>query len=352
MIDPKTGKIVRTVMKDFELSEISAVDRPAQSEAKAQLMKVLETAVTTQSDGHAHIIVGLQAGTEGLAEIRSGMTSYNDGHVHAWAMDEAGNILIADAEGHTHQIAALMQKDLQPEALVTQTGEEETASNETAEALGDSGEDGMSDQITHEELLKRLEKAERYGQLTDAEKAFMKSLDGEAAQAEFLQMSDEQRADRMESAKEADPVVYKSQDGDIFRKSDDVRLVKAAQMLDEERMRRMKMEQKAKKAELEKRAQELPLAGELEARVLVLKAIDSLPEDERVKAEQVLKANADRLSKALETIGTTDGSVEEDPVDAIAKRLRDSDPKLTYEQAYAKALRTPEGEAAVLAKRG
>jgi len=39
------------------------------------------------------------------------------------------------------------------------------------------------------------------------------------------------------------------------------------------------------------------------------------------------------------------------PLDAIAKSIRDADPKLTPEMAMVKALETPEGEAAYAARR-
>lgn len=384
MIDPITGKPVRNIMKEFRMDEISAVDRPAQAEAKMTIMKrdskktlnqpstgdvhvagqdddelkkVLETAVTDQRDGHAHIIVGLRASQDGLAEVRSGLTSFADGHAHAWAMDEAGNILIADEEGHTHGIAAMMQKQLTPEEPAAPEEDNPPAGDSSAESIGDSGEATMTEQKTPaadpavtpeqlEKLQKRLEKAERYGQLNDAEKAFMKSLD-EADQAEFLDLDDSERRDRLAKAQEEDKVVYTSEDGDVFRKSDDPRLVKQAKQLDEERKRRKQMEEKAEKTALEKRASELPFAGDLESRTLLLKAISVLPEQEREKAEQVLKANAERLESAMKTLGTSAaGNPEADPIEDIAKRIREKDPTLTESQAYAKALETPEGQAA------
>jgi len=366
MINKDTGEKQRTIMKEFRLMEISAVDRPAQAEAKMSIMKraeepvvkVLETAVTTQQDGHAHILVGLQARREGLAEVTSGLTSFADGHAHAWARDEAGNIIIADEAGHTHQIAAMMTKELAPEESAAPEAANQPA-GEPAEKLGDSGEDNMSDQngkaadpaVTPEQLdalTKRLEKAERFGQLNDAEKAHYNSLN-ETDQAEFLAEDAEGRAEVLKALQDKDPVVFKCEDGTEIRKSQDPSglLAKQAKELEEERKRRKQMEEKAQKADLEKRAGELPLTGDMEARTLVLKAIDSLPEDERAKASEVLKANVERLQTALKKIGTTDsGSPEADPIEDIAKRLRAETPTLSPEQAYSKALETPEGQAA------
>ena len=403
MIDPKTGKTVRNVMKEFRLMEISAVDRPAQAEAKFTIMKrdtktlnapgsadvsvgggqlddderrrrdkqkqdrmdpeyskALETAVTTQQDGHAHIIVGLEASREGLAERRSGMTSFANGHAHAWAMDDAGNILVADEEGHSHQIAAMMTKDLGPEET-TAPGSESTDPVGTAEQLGDSGGDVMSDQNDKaadpavpneqiEQLTKRLEKAERFGQLTDAQKAHYNSL-SETDQAEFLAKDADARDQILKNLADADPVVFTSEDGDVFRKSDDPRLVKQARQLDEERKRRKAMEEEAREQEARKRAEDLPFAGEIDGRVALVKALDALPEDQRAMAEKVLKANAERLELAQKTIGTAEADLAADPIEPIAKRLREQDSNLTPEQAYAKACQTPEGEAALIAQR-
>jgi hypothetical protein len=387
----RDGKVVRTVMSKFRIDEISAVDRPAQVEAKAQILKrdkalaggrnatlnsvpspeeekrrrqqyskALTHAVTTATAGHAHIIVGMQAGADGVAEKRSGVTSFADGHSHSWVMDDAGNIVIADEMGHTHGIAILVQKNEIDQGTLAALDElTEQVASETAETIGDSGE-SMSDQNDKavdpavqaqiEQLTKRADRAEAVLALSADQFTFFKGL-GSEAQEQFLSLDSEGRKAEIAKAQEADPVIYTSEDGEVFRKSDDQRLVKAVKQMDDERKRRKQMEERERMSGMRKRAEGLRLPGDDEAKFLLVKAVSGLTEDEQEKAFALLNANADRLAKALDTIGTSEQTVAEDPVQPIADQIRKAHPELTPEQAYSKALMTPEGARALLESR-
>lgn len=103
----------RNVMKEFRIDEISAVDHPAQAGARFVIAKrdmSKRLAMTTMSAGHAHLIVGTQGMNDMASELRAGKTSYTEGHAHDWFADDAGNIIVGDAMGHTHGIAAMVMK--------------------------------------------------------------------------------------------------------------------------------------------------------------------------------------------------------------------------------------------------
>jgi len=337
----------KNIMTEFRMDEISIVDNPAQKDAKVVLAKRAEAvqkrlALTTLTAGHSHLIVGIQASSDGLSEVKAGRTSYADGHEHSFVIDDAGNIIIADAEGHSHGLSVLVKADNLNEEQLASLETVPFEASETAEAIGTSGETTMSDQNKNvaetaaneelETLKSDLAKAQRLAELNDAEKAYLKGL-GEDAQTEFLTLDAEGRQSEIEKSTEENSVIFKSLNGTEYRKSDDPRLVELAKESDEEK---------------KKRAKELSIPGDESAKANLLKAIDTLPEGERAGALELLKANAERLSKAETTLGTTEAPADDsaDPVDGIAKKLRDADPSLTPEQAYSKALSTPEGLAA------
>jgi len=64
-------------------------------------------AMTSPVNGHSHTLT--TRGMEG-GELSRGTTSYQDGHTHDWIMDEAGNIELGHANGHSHGIGAVVMK--------------------------------------------------------------------------------------------------------------------------------------------------------------------------------------------------------------------------------------------------
>jgi hypothetical protein len=370
------GKPKRRRVKKFRLDEISLVDKPAHSPARIAIMKRADDtvdveplqknrlAMTTFNGGHSHSIVLISASSEGMAELKAGQTSFADGHVHDWIMDDAGNILISDSDGHSHGLSALVKADdnitneTLTEGLLVSLASDETQASDTAEPLGDSGDITMSKNeetpettaVTPEELAKveqRAERAEQIVKLSPEQRAHFDGLDSEG-QDEFLKSEDKDAI--VKNATEADPVVYTSRDGDTFVKSDDQRLVKAAQRADAAEERIEKAEKLAKRAEFEKRAgEELGhLTGENEAKADLLEAVETIPVEKREAVTAILQSKDAGMAKAFETLGTGndgngDGADANTLVKGIAKRLMEADPTLSPERAYVAALDTPEG---------
>lgn len=342
--------MAKRIMKEFRLDEISIVDHPAQRPAKIVLSKrddiAKRLALTEPSDGHAHLI---RTGDE-----RDGTTSYADEHSHGWMLDDGGNIVLAEAKGHTHGIA-ILTKSLTEEQLACLAEVRKSEASTTAGTAGDSGGRNMTDQDKQpaEELatLKaELAKAKKLAELGDAEKEFMKALD---APEKFLELSADERKAQMAKAQDADPVVYKTEDGLEIRKSAGDVVLALAKKADEERKARQELEKQAAEADLAKRAQELQISGDDAAKRALLKAVDSLGEAEQKAALELLNTNTERLAKAQESLGSSDAGASdaETELENIAKRIREADPKLTKEQALVAAMDTAEGASALLKMR-
>jgi hypothetical protein len=370
----RDGKVVKTVMRSFSMQEISAVDRPAQQGARATIMKRDDTvekayamAITTMTGGHSHLV--MMGG--GDINRRAGDTSFVDGHSHPFLVTEAGDIVIGHAMGHNHGVEIVSKAgdadatNLLPDSgkLADLLGKNDSAGrDQTAETTAAREDQSMTQQsnqaadVTAVEkkfeeqiasLTKRAERAEALASLSDAHRAYAKSLVTSDEVDSFVASSETDRTSIVAKAAESNAVVYTSMDGTSYRKNDDGRLVKMAREMDEEKKKRMKMEQEAYKADLEKRAAELAhIPGDLNARVALLKGIDSLQAEERAIAISALKAQNDRLGKSFQTIGTSSApSADEnlDPLDSLASDIAKRD-GISFEKAYAKALNTVEGQ--------
>ncbi len=370
----KEGKVVRTIMRSFKMDEISGVDRPAQVEAKAAIMKrdsvekvMASMALTTMTGGHAHLIT--MGGGDYLR--RAGQTDYVDGHSHPWLMDEAGNLTVGHAQGHNHGIEILAKGEASPDALkrlMSPNGKpapagDLTKTGSTAENNGTTQDQTMTpeEKLAAEQaavakkqadetianLQKRAERAEKVASLSDSHRAHFRLLKGADADA-FVAASDSERDETIRKAAESNQVVYTAMNGTVYRKNDDERLVKMAQELDAEKKKRMAADAAACKADLEKRAGELAhIPGSLDVRVSLLKGIDSLPEAERAEALKALKAQNERMAGAFKQVGTsespTGGDDGLDPLDKMAADIAKRD-GCSFELAYTKALDTPEGQ--------
>ena len=367
----------RRRVKKFRLDETSLVDRAAHVPARIAILKRAgdtatveplqkKMAITSSTGGHAHSVIMVSAGSESLAELRAGQTSFVDGHSHDWVSDEAGNILISDADGHSHGIAALVSKaagviydETLTEGLLASLVSDNPQASDTADSLGESGDITMSKNekvtpeetvITPEELAKveqRAERAEQIVKLSPDQRAHYNGLESEG-QGEFLKSEDKDTA--VKAANEADAVVYTSRDGDKFLKSDDQRLVKAAQRADKAEERIEKAENLAKRAGLEKRATDelAHLTGENGPKADLLEAIETLPVEKREAVTAIVMTKDAGMAKAFETLGTSDdgngeGTDANSLIKGIAKGLMDADSTLSPERAYVAALDTPEG---------
>ena len=370
---PKKRRILRTL----KIDEISGVDRPAQEGARAVIMKRVEdddgslsknSALTTAEEGHQHLLA-LFGPPDGV-ELTSGTTSWNDEHDHPWIMTEDGQIVIGESrrpggEPHTHGIAA-MSKVSEEGGLADPLNEELKASKaaDAANSVGTKEDNTMpntddktvdAEKLTAkiDTLTKDLERANSIADLNDSQKAHFTSLEGDEASG-FLAKSDEDRQELVDKiakqAADADAIIYTSDDGDEFRKSDDPRFVAQAKRADKEVKLRKAAEKKADIAEYTKRAEtELGnLPGSVEVRAKLLKAAEAIDgdEDEDEGAVAALKAHNAVMGKVFTTSGTVVRSEPlakaEDALDKLAKDYAKEN-KVSMAKAESEVLRTDEG---------
>jgi hypothetical protein len=342
-------------MSKVRIDEISAVDRPAHRPARAAILKREKTEkrllVTTIEDGHAHSI-----GTRSYDETEQarGTTNYTDGHSHEWVQDEQGNLTILPANNHTHDVAMVVRKGEKiPEGEMLTTLLKADSVSETPAQAADQGEGRMADQNDPakkaEELAKRLERSEKMASMNDAQKAHFTKLSKDA-QEEFLALTPEARAQAVEEVTKADAIVYTSDDGTTFRKSDSPALVAMAKRADASERARVQAEKLAKRERLAKRAAELVnLPGEEDAKIALLEAVETLPADQQKAVGEILKAHNDRMKGAFQTVGKSGGDKaaadsREEKLEKLAKSIQKAEPKLSFEQAYVRALDTEEGQ--------
>ena len=361
-----------TVMEEFDLMEISAVDRPAQAHAKAVIIKRddmgeadhtakecknlkmcpfhgpkaekgggkkpkdkdkgvdlgldeedeeegagMAAKKPTKKNGEgmasAGVLTSAEDGHSHLLDIypgqRSGMTSYQTSdasgvkggsHDHPWAYDSEGRLIIGFSDGHDHQVdqgdvdAALLRtlkNDLTSKSDDGDNNAVETATKQEDAPMGDSNEqvtlEGLQSQIA--DLTKAKDRAEAVAALSTDQRGHFDTLDANAQEG-FLGKSADERDQIVKAAGDADPIVYKSAGGDIFRASDDVRLVKAVQAADEAQKAANAEREAREGLELAKRADEIlgNLPGDASVRGQLLKAVEGI-EDEGVR-EQALEA--------------------------------------------------------------
>lgn len=348
---------VRVMVKAI-LDEISAVDVPAAEGARAVLAKrapmAKRVAMTDVAAGHVHT---LRLGSTDDGFAAAGSTSYErtagseSGHSHQWIRSADGAILIGEAEGHTHAIAAVTKNTPDPAP----------AGSEGTNGAGDSTP--SENQMTPEQLAaqaaealakmqKRAERAEAVSLLTDAEKAIFASRDS-AGQDLFLKMAPADRANEVaavaKAAADKDPVVFTDLDGVDYRASDDKRLVAMAKGRDLDRKAAAQAAETARVERIQRLAKGLEhLPGTDEDHQLLVEAVETLPLAKRAPALAALTALDASMAKAFSTIGTR-GEQKPAPtsfdgkLDAMAKSLREKNPALTQAQAEVKALESEEG---------
>ncbi len=309
--------------------------------------------MTTSVDGHAHLIedTNFDGGS-----LEGGTTSWSTsegeefGHDHPWIKNMDGTISIGESEGHGHGIE------------ITKWNSAGTADNKITITTEPKGEDESMSKELETQVAKltadleastaKLSTSLAFGSLSDAEKAYYSGLAEDERAAWVAKSADERAKDvkaEVAKASEANKVVYKSLDGDLFYESDDPRLVKATKRADNAEKLALGEVHKREQVELEKRAgNELGnLSGDVAARAAILKAVDGI-EDEDVKkaALATLKGANDTCKRMYDTRGTHERTpVDGDPMvkyDAlVAKYMTDHD--VEQGVAYVAIGKTPEG---------
>lgn len=332
-------------MEEFNLNEISFVARGAQEPAVAAIIKndlsgmsdqdLLDDAIwkaiedevekngdlvqmaTSSTEGHQHAI-SVHA-TDRSPHVYVAYASSNDGgsHDHAIVMAPDGSLSLTENYGHTHEIDQVRFASLLAQTAMSGA---EKASNDVKEAghtggpVGTKKEASMTDEEKQEmaalkktiaETQAELAKANKAASMTDVHKAFAEKLDDEA-KAKFIEKEAAERDSEIAKASEADAVIYKAEDGTVFRKSDDPRLVSMAKQRDEDRKELAKARQAREQDRLEKAAetdlQHLP--KDIKIRAAVLKAVEGIEDEEtRKDGIELLKAHNASFAPAYNQLG-------------------------------------------------
>ncbi|MDH5572776.1 MAG: hypothetical protein OEY89_13500, partial [Gammaproteobacteria bacterium] len=339
----------KRVINKMKIGELSAVDKPAQAGAKSVIMKRLNknpVLLTLADDsGHSHLL-------EFNREYDSNQTSYagalsDDGHSHPFIIKD-GKAVIGENHGHSHEVdtddlnqtlmtlamVEAIKEDLErsenstykslegTETLIKSLAAQERSINKPASDGGVIKSEVVKmavDEKKLEDIQKSLDTvttelafAKSYGELNDAEKAHYSTLSKSKAE-KFIALDKAARTAELDELKKADPIVFTSESGEVFHKSDDARLVKMAKDRDEDRKELRKQKEANETLEFTKRAEtDLEfMPGTVETRVALLKSVDTI-EDEAVKAEVLksLKAKNASLGKNFEVVGE---SGEADP---------------------------------------
>lgn len=227
-------------------------------------------------------------------------------------------------------------------------------SSEAANAVGETMEEELKKaqaefEKAQAELTEKLKKAEEalaeateLAKLSDEEKAFVEKMDAEGKK-KFLGMSGEDKKKAMDAVKKNDETVVIA--GQSISKSavgDAAFAVMKAQAEQIEELRELAKAQKeaAEFAKFEKAATEYKhLPGTDVEKAKLLKAVAGT--EAAAVLETILKAADSAHEKLFTVVGVKKSVVEgsaEDKVKKAVAELRKSDPKLTEEQAFSKAL--------------
>lgn len=317
-------------MRSLTIHEISAVDKAAQVPAALVLMKregktekcgsdgYTRPQLTTEANGHVHILDDNGTGGE-TSWTRSEGEEY--GHSHPWIRLLDGTLAIGMAEGHSHAIA-------------------------TAKSTGDTQmtDTNKNTDAALAEVQKRAERAESIVKLNAGERAHFDGLPA-AEQDGFLQKSSAERAEVLRKSLESNREVYKSRSGQVYRTSDDPRLVAMAKESDENALKAAEALEKQALATFEKRAAaEVPhLPGTDTVKANILRKLEGVE-----GAAEFLKAAENAAKAAFVKSGTGNGGTVEQStaqqLDTLVKAHAAAH-KVSVAKATEAVLETPEGAA-------
>lgn len=209
-----------------------------------------------------------------------------------------------------------------------------------------------------DDVKQKLEKSEKIVALSADHRAHYDGLSGDDQEA-FLNKSEDERSAIVKNAADANPVIYTNEAGEEFRKSDDPRLVRMAREADEERRVAKRDREKLENERLEKRAESemSHLPGDADTKIAVLKAIDSI-EDEEVRkgAKAIIDAGDTAIAKSFERFGHQRDVTksDDDPkakLDELSKQYAE-EYKVSHAEAYDAVLKTDQGRALYAESRG
>lgn len=263
-----------------------ATPDPAGSAGYKRVGKI--AVLTSVTDGHQHT-VDLEDPACSYSDSLS--TSYQtaegatEGHSHAWVYDAAtGAITIALDSGHTHTVTAVVPAEVIAEAAADDDTDaapcavcdEPSAATPTVVVAVTSRAPGISppaeatptvknteepiampdqnDKIA--DLEKRLADAEKRATLSDAQRVFLKTLEGTDA-AQFLSLTSPQRDIQIAEVDKANTVVYESPfTKRVYRMNDSLELIEMAKAADSARTREAEAEKREAIAKYAERGRE------------------------------------------------------------------------------------------------
>ncbi len=264
----------RVIMEDFEIDEISAVDRPAQKHARMTIMK--------NEDGSAD-----------NAEKEGDVTMKTAEQLQKEVDDLTKKLEVATKKAEEASEVAKSFEDLQ-KSVKELEAKLAKADAEKAEALEKSKQN---------EVLARL---------SEDEKAALESLDKTEAK-KFLEMSSADRRKVMKKLEESDEIL-KVGDRQIRKSAVGVEtfeIFKAQQQQIEAAQEVARVEKAAREqAEFTKRAEDelKHFSGEASVKAQILKVVSEVKDEQvRKQFEEMLKAGNGALKSAFERIGHKDG---------------------------------------------
>ena len=351
----------RQKMKKFRIDELSSVTRPAQAPAKAVIMKrdegddqtVIEkigwiTVVTSADSGHGHTLE-LYPG-----EDRSGHTDWAVGvgedaeeHRHAWVMDDEGQIEVIMNAGHLHAV----ERDIVVNAVVAMVQKQDLDEDLLGKIQKNFPEitatPNQEDIQMDEDLKKANERLASIVALSAQHRAHFDTIEKAEDQDVFLAKSADERellsAPKVEKTEDEPKVeieknenpdaVYTANDGTVFTKSDDPRLVAAIIEKDSKDKEIELLKGEKADAEFERRA-EIELAnlpGTVAQRAGLLKSVEAIENpDHREAALKALKAGNSASEDVTKSLGTQEGAklTKSSPVPGTFQK---SEPELKLE---------------------
>ncbi|MCH9664658.1 MAG: hypothetical protein K0U41_02280 [Gammaproteobacteria bacterium] len=349
----------RRRMEKFRIDEISAVDVPAQAGALAVMMKRADVTdeeqetkkrgdlvdiLTSVEEGHQHGI-NVMVEEEGLYFIVMFARGEDDdtSHDHMVTRDMDGNYVISENAGHTHTLDNDALKDMMFNRMTNKSAANSGGDNVEKGAMPDNKSTATTKAA--DDKVKTLEKqlavAKVLAELTDDQKTYYKGL-GDDSKKEFLTKSSEERQNIIDTKKASNSVVYTAKDGTEFLKSDDPRLVGMAKKMDADAAKLEKALLEKADMQYQKRVEDefSNLPGTVDTKVAMLKALDSIEDEEVRKASlETLKAQNASLAPAFTTVGmtksagTVNNSDAEQQLDTLAKKHQ-ADNNVDYYTAY------------------
>ncbi len=350
----------KRIMRSFKMLEISAVDRPAQSGAKAVIMKRADqsdtfskldgsVALTNAVSGAAHTIdlsgINFITGEERVA--KGGHTSFQDGHSHPWIMTAEGEVIIGAEDGHTHIVQEISKSTVSDGIPRVVEKEINMPNAQTPEEIQKAHQEKL------DALQKQLDLAHKITALNAVSKAYYDALDDTGKGVFIAKSTDEQQtAIKVAEVAKVDqnPVIYTDANGSAFRKNDDPRLVAMAKKADADAKENDFLRKNAIEQDMRKRADTLlsDMPGNSEVKYQLLKAAESIEDkDAREGAIAALKSQNATMANVYQTVGHSVVKAADGSPEAELDQLADDYAKqhnVTEAVAMDKVTQTPKGE--------